>query len=167
MKFRTFTAGTALAGFLAGAYLMAPAKTNPRVIREHTVEANTTMSPAAAGVLRRACMNCHSNETKWPAYSYIPPFSTIVTRDVENARKVMNFSEWSTQAGRRPGLAASFLAASCSDMKVRRMPTTPYLLLHPEAKLSQADVDSFCSWTREEITRLKDRKRTQELRASR
>ena len=167
MKFRIITACTALAGFLTGAHFMAPRKTNPPVVREHTVEANTALSPAAESVLRRACMNCHSNETRWPVYSYLPPFSWMVTRDVQKARKVMNFSEWSTQAGRRPGLAASFLAASCSDMKVRRMPTAPYLLLHPEAKLSKADVDGFCTWTREEISRLKLRKNKPEFRASR
>src|SRR4051794_7076746 len=160
MKYRNLAACTALAGFLVGAQFMAPRKTNPPVIREHTVEANTSMTPAAAAVLRRACMNCHSNETHWPVYSYLPPFSWMVTRDVENARKVMNFSEWSTKAGRRPGLAASFLAAACTDMKVRRMPTAPYVVAHPEAKLSKADVDCFCSWTREEITPLKDRKHT-------
>lgn len=168
MTSRILMTSAAVAGFLTGATLMfTPQKTNPPVIREHTIQANTSLTPEAASVLGRACMNCHSNETKWPLYSYVPPFSWVVVRDVEKARKVMNFSEWSVTAGRRPGLAASYLAAACTDMQVKRMPTGPYLLAHPEARLSKAEVDGFCTWTREEIARLKDRKHKVELRAAR
>ena len=167
MTSRILMTCAAVAGFFTGSVLMfAPRKSNPPVIREHTIQANTSLTPAAASVLSRACMNCHSNETKWPLYSYVPPLSWMVVKDVETARKAMNFSEWSVTAGRRPGLEASYLAASCTDMQVKRMPTEPYLLVHPEARLSKGDIDGFCAWTRDEIVRLKDRRRTLELRAS-
>jgi hypothetical protein len=34
-------------------------------------------------VLRRACYDCHSNETRWPWYSQIAPVSWLVGRDVK------------------------------------------------------------------------------------
>ncbi len=134
--------------------LPGPKPSNPPVTAKQTLAANVRISPRAESVLRRACMNCHSNETRWPVYSHVAPFSWVVARDVERARKVMNFSEWSIQAGKRPGMAASFLAASCSDMQIGRMPSRMYLLAHPEAKLTREDINEFCGWTREEITRL-------------
>src|SRR6478752_8956052 len=45
-------------------------------------------------IARESCYSCHSNETDWPAYSYVAPASWLVRRDVENGRRAMNFSEW-------------------------------------------------------------------------
>ncbi|HUS07869.1 MAG TPA: heme-binding domain-containing protein [Bryobacteraceae bacterium] len=143
----------AAALFLGLQLLPAPRKTNPPVNPAHTLESNVRMSPAAALVLRRACKNCHSNETRWPLYSYIAPFSWLVVPDVQRGRNSINFSEWSVQAGRRPELAASILAATCTDMRVGRMPTRAYMLLNPDSKLSAADIETYCAWTAEEVQR--------------
>ena len=32
-------------------------------------------SPQTEALARRACMDCHSNETVWPWYSYVAPAS--------------------------------------------------------------------------------------------
>ena len=45
-------------------------------------------------VLERACQNCHSQQTKWPAYSYLPVVSWAVERDVAEARRHMDLSRW-------------------------------------------------------------------------
>ncbi len=42
----------------------------------------------------RACYACHSNETRWPWYSNIAPVSWFIQRDVNRARRGLNFSEW-------------------------------------------------------------------------
>jgi cytochrome c len=141
--------------------LPAPRKTNPVVTPSHTLQANVNMTPEAAAILQRACMNCHSNETRWPLYSQFAPFSWLVVRDVQRARKLINFSEWSVQAGRRPELAASTLAATCTDMTAGRMPTAAYLIVHPEAKLSKQDIQTYCGWTKEEVRRQIEIKRRQ------
>src|SRR5262245_24374433 len=44
--------------------------------------------------LRRACYDCHSNETRWPWYSRVAPVSWLVVRDVNLGREEINFSEW-------------------------------------------------------------------------
>ena len=46
-------------------------------------------------ILRKACYDCHSNETVWPWYSYIAPISWTVESDVKAGRSDLNFSEWS------------------------------------------------------------------------
>ena len=45
---------------------------------------------------RAACYDCHSNETRWPLYSYVAPMSWLVRRDVESGRDELNFSDWDT-----------------------------------------------------------------------
>ncbi len=66
----------------------------------------------------------------------------------------MNFSEWSTGAGRTPASAVGILAAACANVKSGRMPLPRYLLLHPEARLTEQEKDSFCEWTNVEIARI-------------
>ena len=45
-------------------------------------------------LLRRACFDCHSNETVWPWYSHIAPVSLLIAGDVRRGRKEVNFSAW-------------------------------------------------------------------------
>lgn len=109
-------------------------------------------------------MDCHSNETRWPWYSRVAPVSWLVASDVERGRAAMNFSEWSA----RPEVGASLLYAACEAARSARMPPAPYLILHPEARLSHADVQVLCSWTDKEFTRLIEVKRqSRVLRAER
>jgi mono/diheme cytochrome c family protein len=77
---------------------------------------------------RRACFDCHSNETVWPAYANIAPMSWLVQHDVDEGREKLNFSEW-----QRPQKESSEAAKSVRE---REMPPWPYILLHPEAKLN-------------------------------
>ncbi len=37
----------------------------------------------------------------------------------------------------------------CQEMRVGSMPPKSYLLLHPEAKLSGAEIQAVCAWSRE------------------
>ena len=80
---------------------------------------------------RRACFDCHSNETDWPWYSWVAPASWIVTSDVHEAREHLNFSEFDQDPGH---------ADEAAEM-VRKgeMPLDEYELLHPDARLSDAE----------------------------
>ena len=51
-------------------------------------------SPETRALAKRACFDCHSNETEWPAYSRLAPASWLIHRDVAEGRAVLNFSEW-------------------------------------------------------------------------
>ena len=44
--------------------------------------------------IRRACYDCHSNETRWPWYSSVAPASWWVVRAVKSGRAELNFSNW-------------------------------------------------------------------------
>jgi mono/diheme cytochrome c family protein len=77
---------------------------------------------------RRACFDCHSNETVWPGYARIAPISWLVQHDVDEGRQKLNFSEW-----QRPQKESKEAAKSVRE---REMPPRMYTLLHPEARLS-------------------------------
>jgi len=103
--------------------------TNPPVVREPVWD-----SPATRELVKRACFNCHSHETVWPWYSTIAPASWLVYRDVTEARKKLNFSDW--KSGGRPGENPVAIRQEVSEGE---MPPFQYLLAHPEAKLTDAE----------------------------
>jgi len=96
-------------------------------------------------VLERACGNCHSQRTKWPAYSYLPVVSWAMERDVAEARRHMDLSHWdwySTDQKR------DLLARIGTEVRNRQMPLPRYVLLHPEARLSESDIQAIYDWTK-------------------
>lgn len=94
-------------------------------------------------VLERACANCHSNETKWPWYSYVAPASWLLEQDVSEGRKFLNFSRWPDYG---PAGQSQLSAAASSQVQAGAMPPARYLALHPEARLTKAEKDQLVAW---------------------
>ena len=85
-------------------------------------------------MLERACQNCHSQRTKWPAYGYLPVVSWALERDVAEARRHMGFSCWDQYPTEQK---RDLLARIGTEVRNRQMPLRRYVLLHPEARLSE------------------------------
>lgn len=91
-------------------------------------------------VLRRACFDCHSNETRWPWYTHLPLASVLIARDVREGRREVNFSVWDTLSADK---RAKALRESAREVKGGKMPMPIYLPLHPEARLTDAEKTLF------------------------
>ena len=85
--------------------------------------------PGAEAVAKQSCYDCHSNETKWWWATSVAPASWLTQRDVDEARRRLNFSEWDG------ALSADEIISALGD----GMPPLQYTLLHPEAKLTDAE----------------------------
>lgn len=93
-------------------------------------------SPRTEELFRRACSNCHSNETIWPWYSSVAPLSWIISLDVKVGRSKFNVSEWG-RTGKNDGDEAA------AETRNGKMPPWFYLPAHPEAKLTVAEKDEL------------------------
>jgi Haem-binding domain len=101
--------------------------------------------PAEVGsVLRRACYDCHSNETVWPWYSRVAPVSWVIAHDVNEGRAVLNFSTWNQLS---PEKQAEATKESWEEVAEGKMPTWYYVALHPEARLSANDQSLLRTWS--------------------
>lgn len=100
---------------------------------------------AVQWILRRACYDCHSTETRWPIWAYVAPISWQVVSDVERARKMVNFSDWASYDTTTQRALRHTIAFSTSS---HRMPTWYYVTLHPDAKLSQQDYATLAAWAK-------------------
>jgi len=95
-------------------------------------------------IFRRACYDCHSNETIWPWYSYVAPVSWLVESDVKVGRSNVNFSEWNEYSQKLQNLKRYKIG---KEVVEGEMPLWFYILLHSKAQLSPADIELIVSWS--------------------
>lgn len=107
------------------------------------VETEVPASSEVRAVLRRACYDCHSNETVWPWYSRVAPASWLVVRDVRLGREAVNYSTWNRVDAKKQ---LESLQESWEEVSEGEMPPRTYLLLHPEARLSANDRSLLQAW---------------------
>ena len=138
VKRYTKTVSLLLAAGLVGAQLISVERTNPMGAGDPEV------SREVQWILRRACYDCHSGETRWPLWAYVAPISWQVVRDVDLAREILNFSDWASyDAGRQIALRGMIGPVTASH----RMPLWYYLTLHPDSRLSDADLAALAEWS--------------------
>ncbi len=106
--------------------------TNPPVVAEPTWD-----SPQTRELAKRACFDCHSNETIWPWYSNVAPMSWLIQRDVDQGRRRLNFSEWNSARRERGRMGESVAEGG--------MPPWYYVILHPSANLSDAETQQLAN----------------------
>jgi hypothetical protein len=100
--------------------------TNPPVTAEPKWD-----SPQTRDLAKRACFDCHSNETVYPWYANIAPSSWLLQWDIDRGRSRLNFSEWTGSSRGAREIDRVFSEGE--------MPPPQYLLMHPEARLSAAE----------------------------
>lgn len=119
-----------LCGFI-GIQFIRPHIDNP------PVTADIDVPPAVKAVLRKACYDCHSNETRLAWFDKISPATWLVASHIREGRQLLNFSQWDSLPKDQQ---KAKLFECLNQMAFDRMPIPQYTLLHPEAKLSEADI---------------------------
>lgn len=102
---------------------------NPPVLQEPAWDAPTR------ALAKRACFDCHSNESVWPWYSNIAPVSWLVQSDVDEGRQKLNFSEW--------GRGETEIDEIFEVIQEGKMPPGKYTIMHPSARLTTAERDAL------------------------
>jgi Haem-binding domain len=118
--------------------LVPVSRTNP------PVEGDFRGSTEVVSVLRRACYDCHSNQTVWPWYSRVAPVSWVIAHDVNEGRAELNFSTWDQLSTEKQAKA---MKESWKEVAEGEMPTWYYVVLHPEARLSANDQSVLQAWS--------------------
>jgi Haem-binding domain len=108
------------------------------------VESEVPAPEPVRSVLRRACYDCHSNETVWPWYSRVAPVSWLVAHDVHEGREALNFSAWTQLSEKKQ---AKVLHKTWEEVSQGEMPPGTYLVMHGEAQLSLDDRTLIREWS--------------------
>jgi hypothetical protein len=139
---RKTLSAAALAVVAVGIQFVRPERTNPPADPAASFEGVAKPSPPAAALVRRACYDCHSNQTVWPWYARVAPMSWLVAGDVREGRTHLNLSEWNRLS---PEMSRLRMGEMCEEMRKGEMPLWQYLLLHRGARPSREEVAAFCA----------------------
>lgn len=104
---------------------------NPVVTGDFQAPANVK------NILKRACYDCHSNETELKWFDKIAPVSWKVASHIKAGRQGLNFSNWKDLS---PADQKGKLWEVYNQIAAGAMPLKEYELVHSSAKVSQADL---------------------------
>ncbi len=104
---------------------------NPPVVQEPKWD-----SPQTRALAVRACFDCHSNQTNWAWWTKVPVGSWIAVIDTVRGRRSLNFSDWGAVSSEGEGRGFNEMGRT---IQRGSMPPASYLLLHPEARLTDAE----------------------------
>lgn len=111
------------------------------------IAGNAAVPADVRAVLVAKCGDCHSMETRNPAYdrvaSRLAPASWLMERDIVKARKAMNLDAWGSYSADQQ---QTFAAKMVKETRSRAMPPVQYRMIHRSALITDEDVRIFAQW---------------------
>ena len=102
-------------------------------------------------IFNNACYDCHSNNTRYPWYSFIQPGAWFMNNHILSGKKELNFSDFGSYSARR---RQSKLKAINDAIKDRTMPLWSYSFMHRDARLSKVQILVLTTWITKTIDSL-------------
>jgi hypothetical protein len=120
-------------------------KTNPPVDVQQDFITQTKPPVEIVSLLKTACYDCHSNETQYPWYFNVAPISWWAKDHVNDGRKHLNYSIWSTYKKERQ---VHKLDEMYGEVEEGGMPLSSYTFMHAGAKLTAEQKVALVDWFR-------------------
>ena len=123
---------------IAGIQFIPVEQTNP------PVENDLFASNEVKDILKRACYDCHSNETNWVWYTKIAPMSWLAAGDVNGGRESLNFSEWGNISTMDQKIIKEKI---WEQVREEQMPLWQYRIMDGNSKISIEEKNIIRAWT--------------------
>jgi hypothetical protein len=125
---------------LAGILILTAAADIYQAVRPPVLQEPAWDTPQTRELVIRACFDCHSSETHWPWFTKLPFSSWLAVFDTARGRSHLNFSEWGLHTGEE-GHDEEHVHGheEAEAIDSGEMPPRSYLLLHPEAVLTDGE----------------------------
>jgi len=94
-------------------------------------------------VLKKACYDCHSNNTEYPWYAQLQPFRLILDRHIETGKEELNFSEFGNYSEKKQYNKFNSIGES---IRKGTMPLKSYQVMHSSSKLTDAEKVMVLQW---------------------
>ena len=102
-------------------------------------------------ILDKACMDCHSNNTRYPWYYNIQPVAWWLANHVNDGKKELNFDEYIT---RRPRFQYRRMEQTIELVKNGEMPLDSYTWTHKDAILTDEEKTKIYDWAKSAMSAL-------------
>jgi cytochrome c len=113
------------------------------------IQNQTSIPTDVRALLMNKCSDCHSTQTRTPLYGHFAPISWLLERDIVEARKAMNLSQWDSYSADQQQTLKSKIV---EETKTREMPLPQYRMIHPSASITVADIQTLTEWAHNSVT---------------
>jgi hypothetical protein len=107
------------------------------IFSKYPAEENTKV------LVRKACYDCHSNNTVYPWYAEIQPVAWWLSDHIKDGKDELNFSEFASYTAKK---AAHKMDEVMDEVKEEKMPLKSYLITHTEARLTVEERKGITEW---------------------
>jgi cytochrome c len=104
---------------------------------------HSSVPPEIQAILAAKCADCHSMQTRAAIYGRFAPVSWLMERDIVNARKAMNLSQWEAYS---PEQQQTLAAKIVHETKAHDMPPEQYRIIHWNTRMKDAEIRTLASW---------------------
>ncbi len=118
-------------------------KKNVGEITENHIFRQEQLPENVRQILGNACLDCHSDNTRYPWYDKIAPVSWMVNKHITEGKGELNFSEWGKFDAYDKIVALEDIR---QEVEQKTMPLKSYVAMHKEAKLSEEQVAALLDW---------------------
>ena len=94
-------------------------------------------------ILDKACMDCHSNNTRYRWYFKIQPVDWWLTNHINEGKQELNFDEYASKSLR---YQYHKMESTVDLLKKGEMPLDSYLWLHKDAILTEQEKNTLINW---------------------
>ncbi|HEY9342729.1 MAG TPA: heme-binding domain-containing protein [Hanamia sp.] len=122
-----------LLSVFVGIQFIRPAKNVSEEIGANDITAKYHIPDEVHQILKVSCYDCHSNNTYYPWYWQVQPVMWFMNDHINEGKRHLNFSEFSSYAARR---RYKKLKEISKEIKSGDMPLRSYTMIHRDAVLS-------------------------------
>lgn len=130
-----------------------PVVKKPEVSEDHSRDIHQVevIQSDVSNLLKEACYDCHSNETRFPWYANVAPVSWWLYGHIEEGRQHLNFSEWTSYDYQRMDHKLEDIEDA---VEKGYMPLSSYTWMHRAARMDAQQVSELASWAKSYRSRL-------------
>lgn len=120
-----------------------PAKNASAAATPNNIASIYTVPNDVDAILKKACNDCHSNNTRYPWYNNIQPVAWWLDSHVKDGKRGLNFDEF---ASYRISKQYHRMQDIIDEVKKGDMPLGSYTLIHTDARLSDQEKEALTKW---------------------
>jgi hypothetical protein len=129
-----------------GIQFIRPTRNESTTITSNDISQLYYVSPEIRDMLKRACNDCHTNNTIYPWYTNVQPFGWWMQEHVEDGKRNLNFSEFGTY---KPKDQDHAMEEIIEVIENNEMPIDSYTWMHSDAKLTEEEKEILIEWARQ------------------
>lgn len=121
-----------------------PAKNKSDVISDNDISTKYPVPDSVQQILKVACNDCHTNNTRYPWYAEIQPVAWWLNNHIKDGKRGLNFSEFTTYRIKKQFHRLDDINEM---VKKNEMPIGSYTIIHKDAILTNGQKLILANWT--------------------